>query len=154
MRLTDYLDPELVFIEVDGAEVEAVLRDFATRLADHREEIPRDELASALVERERIHTTTLGRGVAIPHATIEGADEPVLMVARAREEVQFGPPETDPVLFFFVLVSPPGREREHIKLLARICRLVRAPGFMEELREAGDSRTMLDVIERADQEHV
>lgn len=154
MRLTEYLDPDLVFTGVDGTDVDAILGDFSTRLAEHRSEISRDELESALVEREKVHTTTLGRGVAIPHATIAGPEEPVLMVARAREEIQFGPPETDPVLFFFVLVSPPGREREHIKLLARICRLVRAPGFMDELREARDPREILEVIERTDEEHV
>lgn len=154
MRLTEYLDPDLVFTGVNGTDVDAVLRDFATRLSERRDEIPREALESALVERERVHTTSLGRGVAIPHATIAGPEEPVLMVVRAGEEIQFGPPETDPVLFFFVLVSPPGREREHIKLLARICRLVRAPGFMDELREAADSREMLEVIERTDQEHV
>jgi len=154
MRLTRYLDPDLIFTGVDGTDADAVLRDFSTRLAEHRSDISGDELEAALVEREKVHTTTLGRGVAIPHATITGPEEPVLMVARTEDEIQFGPPETDPVLVFFVLVSPPGREREHIKLLARICRLVRVPGFMEELREAPGAREMLEVIERTDEEHV
>lgn len=154
MRLTQYLDPDLVFTGLTGSDLKAVLRKISSRLAEHLDEITRDELEAALVEREEVHTTTLGQGVAIPHATIPGPDAPVLMVARAEEPIQFGPPETDPVLFFFVLVSPPGREREHIKLLARICRLVRVPGFMDDLREADDARQIVSVIQRTDEEHV
>lgn len=154
MRLTRYLDPDLVFTGLTGSDVNAVLREISSRLAEHLDEVSREDLESALVEREEVHTTTLGHGVAIPHATLPGPDAPVLMVARAAEAIQFGPPETDPVLFFFVLVSPPGREREHIKLLARICRLVRAPGFMDDLRKAADAREIAAVIERTDEEHV
>ena len=80
--------------------------------------------------------------------------EAVLMVALAPEPVQFGPPETEPVGVFFVLISPPGHEGQHIKLLARICRLVRHPGFMEELRSAPDGAAAVEVIERVDQLHV
>ncbi|MDX1567673.1 MAG: PTS sugar transporter subunit IIA [Longimicrobiales bacterium] len=154
MRLTRYLDSDLVFTGLTGRDVKAVLREISSRMAAQLDTISQEELEAALVEREEVHTTTLGRGVAIPHATLRGPEDPVLMVARADEPVQFGPPDTDPVLFFFVLVSPPGREREHIKLLARICRLVRVPEFMDELREAKDAREILSIIERTDGEHV
>jgi mannitol/fructose-specific phosphotransferase system IIA component (Ntr-type) len=80
--------------------------------------------------------------------------EPVLMVALAPEPIQFGPSDTDPVGVFFVLLSPPGHEGQHIKLLARICRLVRHPGFMDELRSATDGDTAVEVIERVDKLHV
>ncbi len=83
----------------------------------------------------------MGSGLAIPHATVPGLDEPVIGVALGREPIAFGPADTDPVRVFFVLLSPPGREREHVKLLARICRLMRHESFIERLEAAEDAES-------------
>jgi mannitol/fructose-specific phosphotransferase system IIA component (Ntr-type) len=58
------------------------------------------------------------------------------------------------VRVFFVLLSPPGREREHVKLLARICRLVRHEGFMDSLEAAPDARKVIEIIQTIDALHV
>ena len=79
-----------------------------------------DMIADKLLERERAHTTMIGSGPAIPHATVPDLPEPVIGVALARDPISFGPPGTDPVRLLFVLLSPPGKEREHVKTLARI----------------------------------
>jgi mannitol/fructose-specific phosphotransferase system IIA component (Ntr-type) len=76
------------------------------------------------------------------------------MVALSGQPIQFGPVDTEPVRVFFVLLSPPGREGEHIKLLARICRLLRHPGFMDQLLAAGTADEVLGLIRRVDEQHV
>lgn len=154
MRLHRYLRPDLILTELEGESVAAVIESLSAHLGGHLDGVDRDEIERGLLEREESHTTSMGQGVAIPHATIEGMEAPVLMVARAREPVQFGPGDTDPVWIFFVLLSPPNREREHIKLLARICRFVRHPGFLDELRAAGDASELMAAVERADEKHV
>ena len=105
-------------------------------------------------ERERSHPTVMGSGLAIPHATVPGLDAPVIGVARATQPVQFGPEGTEPVSVFFVLLSPPGRESEHVKLLARICRLGRHENFLERLDSTGTEEEILQVIESIDAQHV
>lgn len=154
MRLTDHLRPDLILPELDASGLAPVVRALAGHLEEHVPGISRSDLEEALLEREKAHTTAMGEGIAVPHATISGLEEPVLFVARAGEPVPFGPPESEPVWIFFVLLSPPGRAREHIKLLARICRLVRHPGFLDDLREAGDADEILGVIEAVDEQHV
>lgn len=154
MRLNEYLRADLVLPDLAADDLQGVV----DRLADHLSAagvVPdRDGVAEALMAREAAHTTAMGHGMALPHATIPGLERPVLMVALAPDAVQFGPEDTDPVRVFFVLLSPPGREGEHIKLLARICRLVRHPGFVDELTGAGDGDTAVAVIRRIDEQHV
>jgi len=154
MRLSDYLKEELVVHGLDASDREGVLGGVGTHLAERGLSSSRDEVVQALRAREEAHTTVLGEGVAVPHATLPTLRELLLLVAWTPEPVPFGPPEVDPVDLFFVLLSPPGREGEHIKLLARICRLARHPGFLEELRSSPDAGSMLRTIRRVDAEHV
>jgi mannitol/fructose-specific phosphotransferase system IIA component (Ntr-type) len=113
-----------------------------------------DVIADKLLERERAHTTVIGSGLAIPHATVPDLPEPVIGVALARDPIPFGPPGTDPVRLLFVLLSPPGREREHVKLLARICRLARHADFIDRLEAADDDAAVIEIIKLIDDQHV
>lgn len=154
MRLSQYLREDLVLTDLAASDTAGIISTLADHL-ERREAIPsRDEVERGLTAREEAHTTVMGNGMALPHATIGGLERPVLMVALAPEAVQFGPEDTEPVRLFFVLLSPPGREGEHIKLLARICRLVRHPGFVEELLADDGPRRVLETIRRVDEEHV
>ena len=96
----------------------------------------------------------IGSGLAIPHATVPGLSEPAIGVALAGDPVSYGPPGTDPVRLFFVLLSPPGTEREHVKLLARICRLARHDDFIDQLEAADDDASVIQIIESIDDQHV
>lgn len=154
MRLNNYLRADLVLTQLDAFDLESALGVLADHLARHGIGDSRESVEEGLRTREEAHTTVMGRGVALPHATLGGLEEPVLMVAVSRDPIQFGPEETEPVRVFFVLVSPPGREREHIKLLARICRLIRHPGVVESLQEADDSDEVLRTIRQIDEQHV
>ena len=154
MRLQRFLRPDLVLTDLQGSDVQDVIHRISLHLEAEGAVASRDEVEKGLIAREEAHSTAMGHGMALPHATIQGLPEPVLMVALAPEPVQFGPPDTDPVRVFFVLLSPPGHEGEHIKLLARICRLVRHPGFIEDLQGAEDGNAAVEVIERIDELHV
>lgn len=154
MRLDRHLRSDLVLPHLEARDAAGVLRQISRHLEAKGVVTSGAALEAKLLAREETHSTALGHGMALPHATVEGLDEPVLMVALATEPVPFGAPEDDPVRVFFVLLSPPGHEGEHIKLLARICRLVRHPGFVDELQGAEDGRAALDIIERIDEQHV
>jgi mannitol/fructose-specific phosphotransferase system IIA component (Ntr-type) len=154
MRLNEFLRSDLVLTDLAATDVAGVIDLLADHLHATGAVASADEVRESLMARERAHSTVMGQGMALPHATIPGLDAPVLMVALASPPVQFGPPETEPVTVFFVLLSPPGHESRHIKLLARICRLMRHPGFIDELRGAPDGARAVDVIERVDEQHV
>ena len=154
MRLADYLRSELVVPGLDAADMEGTIHVLARHLADQGAVQDGAEVSRALLNQERLHTTVLGRGVAIPHASVPSVDAMLLLVAVAPHEIQYGPPGSDPCKVFFLLLSPPGQETEHIKLLARLSRLVRHPGFVEALFAADSAERILDAIREVDSQHV
>jgi mannitol/fructose-specific phosphotransferase system IIA component (Ntr-type) len=154
MRLSHFLRAGLVVHGLDASDRNEALRKISAFLEEGGFVPSGGGVFEALRAREEVHTTALGEGVAVPHAVIPTLQEILLVVATAREPLLFGPPETSPVDLLFTLLSPPGREAEHIKLLARICRLVRHPGFLEELRAAPGPGELYEAILAVDSQHV
>jgi PTS system nitrogen regulatory IIA component len=152
MRLSEFLRSDFVLPHLEARDIDGVVRELSAR-AGSLGVAPADLVARGLLERERSHSTVMGAGLAIPHATVPGLEEPVIGVALAREPVVFGPPGAEPVRVFVMLLSPPGREREHVKILARICRLMRDEDFIDRLEAAADEHGVIDVIESIDAQH-
>jgi len=152
MRLSEFLRADVVVSRLEARDVDSVVQEVSAK-AGAAGVAPEDVVAQKLLEREKQHSTVMGSGLAIPHATVPGLEEPVIGVALAGEPIAFGPADTDPVRVFVVLLSPPGREREHVKLLARICRLMRHDNFLEQLEAAEDEEGILQVIEAIDAQH-
>jgi len=153
MRLSEFLNPGFVVTRLSARGVKGVIEEVSARA--EQAGVGRAALiAEKLFEREEAHPTVMGGGLSIPHATVPGMAGPVIGVALAGEPVHFGAPEADPVRVFFVLLSPPGHEREHVKLLARICRLVRHEGFIDQLEDASDAAGIVEIIQAIDDQHV
>ena len=154
MRLRDYLRSDLILTGLQARDMPSTLEAIARHLASRGVVESAEEALHGLRAREEIHTTVLGHGMALPHTTLEGLEEPVVLVALADEPIAFGPEDHEPVRIFFALLSPPNREGEHIKILARICRLVRHAAFVEELLGAGSAEAALKFIRSVDEQHV
>lgn len=154
MRLHEYIEPDLVILDLKAQGVPDTIHTLVKRLRDSGAIADPAALEEALLSREAVHTTAMGHGVAVPHATLAGLEHPLVLVAVAPDGTAFGPTGLDPVRVFFLLLSPVDRTSVHIKLLARICRLVRHPGFIEQLEHADSVERLLDEIERVDGAHV
>ena len=152
MRLSDFLRSDFVVPRLQGRDVTSVVHE-VSRLAASLGLGTEEHISEKLLERERAHPTVMGEGLAIPHATVPGLTEPVIGVALAGEPIEFGGPDFDPVRVFVVLLSPPGGEREHVKILARICRLMRHRNFIDSLEAAPDQAGIVHVIETIDAHH-
>lgn len=143
MRLSDFLHDGLVIHDLEASDAAVVLEAIGARFEENGLVPSRLEAVEALRAREEVHTTVLGQGVAVPHATVQGLGRTLLLVARTAVPVPFGPQEGEGADLFFVMLSPPGREEQHLQLLARICRLLRHPGFLEDVRRAPDGSELL-----------
>ncbi len=153
MRLSDYLRDDLVLYRLEADDSAGALEAFGALFEAGELLPPGFDVILALKAREETHTTCLGKGVAVPHATVPGLSNPLLMVATASPPVPFGPPESGPVDLFFILLSPSGREGEHIKLLARICRLAHHPDELDSVRESESPAALLEAIHTLDSRH-
>lgn len=153
MRLSPFLRAELVDPALAAPDRDSVIKALAERLVTAGVLPSAEPAIAALAAREAAQSTKIAPGMALPHATLDQLTEPVMMVALADPPVPFGADEGDLVRLFFVILSPTGAEGRHIKLLARICRLARHPGFVEALEAAGSPEGVVEVIRRMDEEH-
>jgi len=154
MRLSEYLREGLILYDLDASGRPEALKAISSFLQAGGFVPSADDVYKALWGREEAHTTALGYGVAIPHAVIPALQDRLLLVASAKPPLDYEAADDEPVDLLFVLLSPPEREGEHIKLLARICRLARHPGFLDQLRAARDARGLYQAILDEDSKHV
>lgn len=153
MRLSDYLREDLILHQLEAEDSAGALEAFGALFQVGNHLPPGFDAIQALKAREEAHTTCLGKGVAVPHATVPDLAGPLILVATASPPIQFGPPESDPVDLFFVLLSPSGREGEHIKLLARICRLAHHPDDLDRVKNSESPEALYESILTLDSRH-
>jgi nitrogen PTS system EIIA component len=107
--------------------------------------LPQRDVLEGLLQRERLGSTGLGRGIAIPHAKFRGLERIHCLFARLDDPIEFEALDGDPVDLIFVLLAPEHASGDHLKALARISRLLREPKTLDRLRGARD-RTGLYAI--------
>lgn len=149
MKIVDFVGPELIVPQLAAHEKSAVIRELADHLAAHvtgAQKIDREVLAKVLLERERLASTAIGEGVAIPHGKLDAVGKLVAVVGRAPEGVDFDSMDGRPTHLFFVLVAPENSTGVHLKALARISRLFKDPEFRTRLMQAKDAQEIFRVI--------
>ena len=153
MKLHHYLRPELVMLDLETEGVENTLRDLVHLLAESG--LARDEgsVLDALLERESAQSTGIGGGVAIPHAVYPELSSTVIALALSRKGIDFLSLDEKPVHSIFLLLSPPAASSTHIKLLARIARLMRQPDVLEQLLKASSADEVIERIRQFDEQH-
>jgi len=150
MRLMDFLKADSIIYGFRAGSRDDTIGLLAETLAQRGLIQNESAVKNGLTRTEDMHTTVIGNGLAIPHATVEGIDRTLLMVAVSGNPVVFGPPEIETCSLFFVLLSPPSRGGEHIRILARIARLVSDPSAVELLRSAGSEELLVEALQAMD----
>ena len=150
MRLKDFYQTDSILHGFSAGSRDDTIELLARSLASRGLIQNESEVKNRLTHTENIHTTVTGNGVAIPHATVEGLEKTLLMVAVSGDPVAFGPAEVEPCSVFFLLLSPPNCGGEHIRILARIARLASDPSVVERLRSAGSEELLVAALQAMD----
>lgn len=107
------------------------------------------DIFEALLQRERLGSTGIGDGVAIPHGKLPKLDHVFGMVARLDRPIDFDALDGQPIDLMFLLLAPLGAGADHLKALARVARALREPGVREALRAARDADALYAVLTQA-----
>lgn len=150
MKIEDILSEELVISDLAAHSKGDVLVELASVVAREHPELERERLVQALEDRERLNSTALGEGVAIPHGKLSGIKRVFAAFARSRQGVDFQSLDGEPTHLFFLLVAPEDSAGAHLKALARISRLLKDEGFRSRLMQAPDARTLYQIIQAED----
>ncbi len=151
MKITDFLTEEAVIPALTAREKNAVLKEMAAGLVANHPELDERKVLEVLLERERISTTAIGEGVAIPHGKLRGVERVVGIFARSLEGIDFASLDGGPTHLFFVLIAPENAAADHLKALARISRLLKDPTFRSRLIEGKTGQDIFKIIAQEDQ---
>ena len=144
-EIADFLTPERVVLDLKPGSKRQVLKELAGRAAAATG-LDAQRLCQALSERERLGTTGIGGGIAIPHAKLHELDHMVGLFARLDQPVEFDAVDDRPVDLIFLLLAPDTGGAEHLKALARVARLMREDGVCLRLRRQEDSDAVYHLL--------
>lgn len=147
MNLLDILDEQGILVNIQATDKQGVIEELAHALTASGKIEDEEAVLQAVLERERIMSTGIGKGVAIPHGKCSAVKELAGVLGIKREGIDFAALDEQPVYLFFLLVSPPDVSGPHIRALAHISRLLRHDHLRKQLIEAKTSQDVLAVIE-------
>jgi len=152
MKLTDILSPDQVVADLAGRGKRAVMEELCRPLLAKHPGMELPALMEVLVEREKLGSTGIGDGIAIPHGKMAGLGELMLSFGRSRAGVDFDSLDGKPAHLFFLVVAPDNSAGTHLKALARISRLLKSNVVRQELLEASDAQEIYEIIQSQDEE--
>jgi len=153
MRLESLLRPDLTLWIRDAADRDAVLLELARAATEQIPEATVADLHRALLDRESQMPTSTEEGVAFPHAMLDQIQQTVLLTALIEPPVPFRGDGEHSVSLAFCMFGSPERPWEHVRLLARLARVARAPGALDRLRTAKDQKELYERMVEEDRAH-
>ena len=153
MRMSDFVVRDAIVPELAARSKEAVIREMveSLRTAGYFTSGEPDDIVKAILKRELLGSTGIGRGVAIPHTKHNSVDRLVGTVALSRGGVAFDSLDGEPVHVFVLLISPQDRPGDHLRALENVSRSLRDDGFVRALRQATTCDTVWELLQDADQ---
>jgi PTS system nitrogen regulatory IIA component len=151
--ITDILAPEGVIVDLKSCSSK---RQVLKELADHAAElvgIDAQRLLDALIERERLGTTAVGHGIAIPHARLDELKSVVGLFAKLDQPIDFEALDDQPSDLIFLLLAPNSADAESLKALARVSRVLRDTGLQQRLRQAVDGEAIYRMLTEKPESH-
>jgi PTS system nitrogen regulatory IIA component len=146
MKFSELINKSYIIPEFKSSTKKQVLEELVGALASNKGEIDKVELLNALLEREKLGSTGIGDGVAIPHGKLNGLDNIILLFGKSGQGVDFDAIDRKPVCLVFLLVAPADSAGLHLKALARLSRMLREKEFKNSLLMASDAETLLKII--------
>jgi len=148
MKITEILSQDMVLPDLRCTTKAEILHELAQSFSSQFPNLSADAVAAVLNERERLGSTAIGDGIAIPHGKIRGVNRIVGAFGRHKKGVDFDSLDGNPTHLFFVLVAPEESTSLHLKALARVSRLFRDNAFRDRLETADTAEKLYnDILE-------
>jgi len=150
MRLEDVLIRDSIIESLLGTEKREVIEEMVAGLCSEVSGLNKDELLEVLLEREKLGSTGIGYGVAIPHGKMAGLNKILVSFARSKNGLDFQATDEKPVHLFFLIVAPDNSTASHLKVLSDISRILKESELRGKLLDAGNRDDIYRIIIEAD----
>jgi PTS system nitrogen regulatory IIA component len=153
MKIADVLTEDVVIPELRGSGKREILDEMTGVLATAYPHIDRQRLRQVLEDREKLGSTGIGGGVAIPHGKLPGLSHVLAVFGRSSTGIDFDAVDGAPTHLLFLLVAPEDSSGLHLKALARVSRLLKELTVRERLIACGDRAELLRIIREAEEKY-
>jgi PTS system nitrogen regulatory IIA component len=150
MRLSDFFRNDDIIPELAATTREQALEELIDKLLTRHADVDQDEVLRLLLERERLGSTGIGAGIAIPHAKLQHMGKPRVIFGRSKTGIAYDALDGRPVHLFFLLVADTDSVDVYLKLLARLSRLLKDRALRGRLLEATDADSLYAIIGEQD----
>ncbi len=154
MNIQDMLKKEFIIEDLKSRTKKEVLVELADVFLRDDTDIDRSAVIEVLLEREKLGSTGIGDGIAIPHGKLAGLEKLVVSFGRSVAGVDFDSMDGGPVHIFFLLLAPENSAGLHLKALARISRMLKDVSFRESLIKAETSEDIYNLIVEKDETNI
>ncbi len=149
MKIVDFLKPELIIEEIQARDKEGALREFSGRI-EKATNIKAEKVFGVLLEREKLGSTGIGEGVAIPHGKLHDLKEFICCFGKSESGIDFDAIDGKPVHLVFLLLAPENSAGTHLKALAKISKILKDPTFREQLIKTQGAEEIYRIIKEED----
>ncbi|MBI5047785.1 MAG: PTS sugar transporter subunit IIA [Deltaproteobacteria bacterium] len=146
MRLIDILNRDCIIPDLKGRDKREALEEMVEELTFRVGGFNKERLLEVILERERLGSTGIGYGVAIPHARLKGLNSIIIFFGRSISGIEFQALDEKPAHLFFLIAAPEDSTTTHLKILARISRLLKDAVFRDKLMAASTREEIYDII--------
>jgi PTS system nitrogen regulatory IIA component len=152
MKIADFFHDVDIIPELTATSREGVLGELAEVLASHHG-LDAETLLKVLLEREKLGSTGIGDGIAIPHGKLREVQDFLLAFGRSSQGVEFNALDGKPVYLVFLLIAPENSIGVHLKMLARVSRILKNATLRKRLLQTGDAALLHAMILEQDSRH-
>lgn len=152
MKILDILAVDSIVPELQGKTKHQVLEELIDAVKQNKPQVNSERLMKVLLERERLGSTGIGDGIAIPHGKLKEIDDLVLSFGRSTQGIDFESMDGKPVHLFFLLVAPESCAGIHLRALARIARLLKNGVVRKRLGKVDNREDIVSIIQQEDED--
>ena len=152
MKILDVLHKETILPDLKSHDKKGVLEELGAPISRFSG-VNHENLVRILMERERLGSTGIGGGIGIPHGKLKDLETLVLGFGISKKGINFESMDNRPTHIFFLLVTPENSTGLHLKLLARISRILKNDVFKQRLLNASDADEIISIIQEEDEEY-
>jgi len=149
MKIVDFLKPGLIIENLTSQNKQDILKEFS-QCIEKALGLKADKVFNVLIEREKLGSTGIGEGVAIPHGKLSDIPELVCCFGRSQRGIEFEAIDNKPVYLIFLLLAPENSAGTHLKALAKISKILKDPGFRKQILEAESAEKIYQIIKEED----
>jgi PTS system nitrogen regulatory IIA component len=152
MKLSEILDQDNIIPDLKAKDKKGVLEELVDIIVSHDPSLDKGSLVKVLLERERLGSTGIGDGIAIPHGKFQGLRHPIISFGRSLKGLDFESMDGEPAFLFFLLVAPENSASIHLKALAKIAKILKNSSFRHVLMQVPTRKELYQTIVQNDEE--